>query len=1092
MYRLAISLFLVLCLACNQAPETPPEPTGPDAAAIAANNKGVAEMGRFEYKQAAETFGALLATYPEWLPVKVNLGIATLNLQTENSEAEALRLFGEVLEKEPDNQRALYCTGLLRVYLGEDEAATTYFKKVMELDPRDAHATYYYGQCLSKAGKHEEALRYYEKAAELDPYLRSAWYGQFQAYQRMRKRDEARTAMTQFQKLKDNPQARQVEFKYTRMGRKAEVKVVDDLAQTPVVVQGPVYGESTALPLPEGMAWALPERTAMTVVDLEGDGDLDLVAAQSWQGETLANAVYEMREGGFVARGSHVLSRIEKANAFLWGDVDNDGMTDVYVLRDGANQLWRQVSKGDWLQVNKPELAVGDYNSVAGAMIDADHDGDLDLFVVNANGPNELLNNNLNGSWRPLAEAQGLQGSGKAKGVISADFDNDRDLDILVINEAAPHDYYENHLLWEYKRRDVPGLTDAPLDAAIAGDANADGDVEIYASAGDTLSIWTRKEDGSWDKGESWTGILPNGTLAWTDLQGSGRTGVHAVTSNGLQAMFPGSLGFGDRNEAAVATVAASVAKDWQWMASPDGSGPRLLEQSKDGISMREHKAKTGFLNLSLRGALTEDASMRSNLSGIGTRWALRSGSSWTAGATWTTSWQAGQSLQPAVVGLAGQKRADFIALTWPDGVFQTELNLEAGNQTIGETQRQLASCPVLFVDNGEGYQFVSDVLGVAGIGFNVGKGQYATPRPDEAFLIPQEALVAVNGRYRLKLAEPMEESAYLDHLALDVYDVPEDWQMVIDERMGISEPLPTGKPVFYKNEWLPVEAHNDRGEDIRELLLNVDSKAGDPGKVDKRFLGLLEKEYSVELDFGQALKGSNLWLVMDGWVEYPYSQTCFAAWQAGRAYEAPSLDIAGTDGRWQVHYKNFGYPAGMPRRMAVPLGKLPGDARKLRLRTNQEIYWDRISLVAEEDLASVVHRRREVIRANLAAEGFARRDTLDQKRPHYDDSDRQPLWDTRHQMGRYTAFGDVLDLVGKKDDALCILGPGEAVSFDFEALPEAEGKRRYGVLRMRGWCKDMDLYTRDGETIAPLPGEDTEARRVLHERYNTRDAGGY
>ena len=26
-------------------------------------------------------------------------------------------------------------------------------------------------------------------------------------------------------------------------------------------------------------------------------------------------------------------------------------------------------------------------------------------------------------------------------------------------------------------------------------------------------------------------------------------------------------------------------------------------------------------------------------------------------------------------------------------------------------------------------------------------------------------------------------------------------------------------------------------------------------------------------------------------------------------------------------------------------------------------------------------------------------------------------------------------------------------------------------MLEARGWCKDMDLYTRDGDTVEPLPG---------------------
>ena len=89
--------------------------------------------------------------------------------------------------------------------------------------------------------------------------------------------------------------------------------------------------------------------------------------------------------------------------------------------------------------------------------------------------------------------------------------------------------------------------------------------------------------------------------------------------------------------------------------------------------------------------------------------------------------------------------------------------------------------------------------------------------------------------------------------------------------------------------------------------------------------------------------------------------------------------------------------------------------------------------------------------------------------------------------------IGPVEALVSDEDSAVAIFGPGEAVELAF-TVPQATlpaGWTRTFVLEFRGWCKDMDLYTRDGETIEPLPGKDTAARRTLHPRFNTRYAGG-
>ena len=75
------------------------------------------------------------------------------------------------------------------------------------------------------------------------------------------------------------------------------------------------------------------------------------------------------------------------------------------------------------------------------------------------------------------------------------------------------------------------------------------------------------------------------------------------------------------------------------------------------------------------------------------------------------------------------------------------------------------------------------------------------------------------------------------------------------------------------------------------------------------------------------------------------------------------------------------------------------------------------------------------------------------------------------------------------------IIGPGDQLHLEFDAaLPAlAQGWSRRFVLEAHGWAKDMDLYTRDGDTIGPLPvsGKDVARRDRLNNQYNTRFASG-
>ena len=75
----------------------------------------------------------------------------------------------------------------------------------------------------------------------------------------------------------------------------------------------------------------------------------------------------------------------------------------------------------------------------------------------------------------------------------------------------------------------------------------------------------------------------------------------------------------------------------------------------------------------------------------------------------------------------------------------------------------------------------------------------------------------------------------------------------------------------------------------------------------------------------------------------------------------------------------------------------------------------------------------------------------------------------------------------------MAIFGPGEDVLLEFAApdAPLPAGWTRRVVLDARGWCKDMDLYTQDGETVAPLPGDGHVHAPRAPRAFNTRYEGG-
>jgi Flp pilus assembly protein TadD len=1091
------------------------------ASLIERNNRGVGLMGMFRYAEALDVFAELVRQYPDELDVKVNQAIATLNRQEENDEQLALTLLDDVLSKDPDHLRANYCSGLLRLYLGETREAFEHFKLVADADANDPFAAYYLGQCMEQSGDMDGAARQFERALQLDPYLRSAYYRLSQVYQRLGRVEEAAAMRETFSRMEHNPRAKVVKFIYTRMGSKGEATALDSGEASPPdpLPEGPLFAEPRPLLADDGGAkWLAPpagRAASITAVDLDRDDDIDIfIAGVLDEPDGVKNAVCINRgDGSLVLDREHVLCMIPDIYAALWGDYDNDGHTDVYLCRRGRNMLWRQQppdNRSDttvqWQDVTEATMSAnGEFDTVDGAMFDADHDGDLDLFCVNADGPNELLSNNADGTFRPIAKDAGIAGDGReSRQVLPVDLESDRDLDIVVINAEPPHDVFLNDRLWAYRLPETPlPFIQQWVGAMVAVDCNATGELKFVVS---NLPA---------------PGAAGNGPprpltrqAAVVDFDGDGRLDeVAGRSKDSLRVSDCDSdetkilLATGGHSIVGWAPVTLHLDAGASIVAALSSSGPIIWPPGPG-----RHQFAT--LQFTGREVISDNRQLRSNASGIGARVAVRFDSTWTMFDTLRQHSGPGQSLQPFAVGLGGRDHIDFVALTWPDGVFQSEVHgvspaerdgqplpprdFRAGSSTlIEETERQVSSCPVLFAWNGTKYEFVTDLLGVGGIGYMLVPGSYAPSRPWENVLLPPDLLQPRDGMFELKLGEPMEEACYLDSARLVGYDLPPGWSMTLDERMGISDPQPTGEARFYREPVLPVRAVNDRGDDVTAAIRGADRLAAPVGEIDHRFTGRLAREHVLTLEFQHVPQGDSLHLIIDGWIEYPYSQTMFGAWQAGATFDAPTLEARSDGGPWQIVIEQFGYPAGMPRQMSmpIPIDKLPPGARELRLRTNQEIYFDRVMLAVAETCDEMIRHELPLDRAALKQSGFAKRTTGPQRQPYYDYDRRSPFWDSRHQRGSYTQFGDCTELLAAGDDALAIFGPGEESHMWFrpgQPLPPLQaGWTRRFVLETWGWCKDMDLFTNDGDTVEPLPGKPSPIRESLHRRFNTRFESG-
>jgi len=239
-------------------------------------------------------------------------------------------------------------------------------------------------------------------------------------------------------------------------------------------------------------------------LDFDNDGWLDvfLVDGGSFADPTVArrarHRLYRNRRNGTfedVTDASNIRHR-EYGMGACAGDIDNDGLIDLYITNVGPNVLYRNTGGGRFAEVPNAGGAGSALWSTSCAFVDIDRDGDLDLFVTNyvdtsrANqfcgfagppairdychplvyppSPNVLYRNNGKGAFEDISTQAGIASyRGNGLGVAVSDVDDDGWPDIFVANDSTPNFLFHNNKNGSFS--EIAGLAGV----AVASDGKA-------------------------------------------------------------------------------------------------------------------------------------------------------------------------------------------------------------------------------------------------------------------------------------------------------------------------------------------------------------------------------------------------------------------------------------------------------------------------------------------------------------------------------------------------------------------------------------------------------------------------------------------
>jgi tetratricopeptide (TPR) repeat protein len=1106
------------------APQSPAA-RSPREEAYRFNNLGVALLEQFKHKEGADAFRRALALDPKLALARTNLAIALYNvpdLAAAQKEAEA------AAAASPNAPQPAYVLGLIARQQNQLDAAAAAFQRVLKLDPRDVGANVNLGQLYAQQRKYPEAVAALRLALEEEPYNGTALYNLGTALLRGGQREEGQRLMAQFQALRASGAATTVGTNYLEQGRYAEA-VASTGAEPGLVdkaVPEVVFKDATAASFPSAGESAAAAGAGLLLFDFDGDLDLDLFVAAAGgrlyrnDGGKFADVTAQSGLPGDGVRGG--------PGGAVAGDYDNDEKPDLLVAGFDGLALYRNEGGGRFRDVTAAaRVPAGAKSSGVAALVDSDHDGDLDIFV--AGGAPLLLRNNGDGTFADVTAASKLTpAAGRAVAVVPTDFDNRRDVDLLVVGADGPPALWKN--LRDGTFRNVAAevglaVKGGGLNAVAAGDVNKDGFTDFFfgrASGAGEFAL----SDG---RGRFVVSPAPPAAAAeyasaqFLDYDNDGLLDLLTVSraqkGGGVRVLRNTGDAWADVSEKAARGVLADAQDGGALpvaVASGDVDGDGDVDllvvstlQRTAGGGVVVARNEGGSRNRSVRVRL---AGKVSNRGGVGSKVELRAGSLQQKLETYSAT----PAPAPAEVifGLGQREAADAVRILWPSGVVQAETQsaagagrpgerVEPGALKVTELDRKPSSCPYLYTWNGERFEFVTDFMGAGEMGAWAGPGQYNTPDPDEYVRIRGDQLKERDGRYELRVTNELEEALFVDRLQLLAVAHPAGVEVYPDE--GLRDAPPAFKLYASKGARPPAAASDEHGHDVLARVSRLDRQYPDDFKL-LPIRGYAEPHaLTLDLGGGERAAGRTL-LLLTGWTDYAWSSDNVAASQSGLGLNFPSLQVRDGAGEWKTVVPNVGIPVGRPQTLVVDLtGKFLSGSREVRISTNMRVYWDQILVDTSGGDFPTRLTRLDPASADLRWRGFSKEVTPDGREPFSYDYARVSAdspWKTF--PGRYTREGDVRALLKRADDVFVVSRTGDEISLSFDAaqLPALpDGWTRTFLLYADGFSKEMNIHSSSPDQLAPLPYHGMKAypyaapeahapkaaRGDYVERYNTR-----
>ncbi|HLM58813.1 MAG TPA: FG-GAP-like repeat-containing protein [Pyrinomonadaceae bacterium] len=1099
------------CAACRRA-DLPDKNSPEYAKAVRAFYVGLSALQVGDDVRAEQKLKEATQLAPDEPAAWADLGLLFMRQRQFDPAAENLE---KARQLAPDNSGLHVLLGQLESARGNYAEAVTHLRKAAELDPKNLKALYALSREIEREGEagEQEVLGLLQKILEVQPRNLSvrldvarlaAKRGDAELFNRMMTGfaedaaawpPEAREQLAAVRAASSGGSPRsaapRVQFLRNVLVRLPEYRQSRLAVEDPPEILSEPFTRFLRLETPSPNPAPPDEALTYKVEPAEDSGPAALALAVSLTGEGPPVMLFadgrEIRLTGSVklAFPGGPDAKPPAPNGLAALDFDYDFKTDLAAAGEGGFRLYRQENPTTFVDVTARTSLPSDVTGgayVAAWPADIEADGDLDIVLAAKDGPPAVLRNNGDGTF---AVQRPFEGVTALRDFAWADLDGDGDPEAAMLDSQGRPFVFTNERAGQFRPRPLPANAGVAFAIGVA-DVNNDGRFDLLLLRGDGLlsrlsdkdesTDWDSAEVLRWERGASG---LRAGDLKLTaaDLDNNGGIDLLITGSHGTHAWLSDAAG----NLKALGLLGRIGVSRSASVADMNGDGRLdLLCADADGrpFMATARGSKNYHWQLIRPRAANASGDQRINSFGVGGEMEIRAG-----------LLVQKQLITGAVVhfGLGDQTAADVVRVVWPNGSVRAEFELKADQSVLAE-QRLKGSCPSLFAFDGERMSFVKDCAPWSpAIGLRINNYQTAKVAQTEEWVkIRGDQLAPREGFYDLRITAELWETFYLDRYALAVVDHPAGTEVFVDERTANSPPAlkvyTLDAPRAVAGAW------DDKGADVTEVVARRDGRHLDTfGR--GAYQGVT-RDHFVEVELGEdAPREGPLWLVAHGWL-HPTDASINVAISQGK--QAPprglSLEVADGRGGWVVAKPDLGFPAGKNKTILVDLKDVfrPDAPRRLRLRTNMEIYWDALEWAAETPEAPTRVTLLDPSTADLRYRGFSEMKSANPSSP--ETPTYEPVAATgqrwRDLVGYYTRFGDVRELLSKVDDRVVIANAGDelALRFPAQARPPSGWSRDY-VLVGNGWIKDGDYNSMFSKTVLPLPSRERDTYTELPAR---------